>query len=164
MPIFELLQKFNGVRVHDDIKQGRRRYKLTKLPRYLVLCMKRFNKNNFFLEKNPTIVNFPVKNLELRDVIPVPTGTDPSTPLWHAITPNASPNAQKQRSLITWPCVRPLKNMYPCRGTYIPVGSFLSKSWLFHAAVAALYCTVLSMRTVLALVRPLCQGFTNSYS
>ncbi len=34
--------------------------------------MKRFTKNNFFLEKNPTIVNFPVKNLELKDIIPLP--------------------------------------------------------------------------------------------
>ena len=25
-------------------------------------------------EKNPTIVNFPVKNLELRDIIPLPEG------------------------------------------------------------------------------------------
>jgi U4/U6.U5 tri-snRNP-associated protein 2 len=30
--------------------------------------------NNFFVEKNPTIVNFPIKNLELRDIIPVPEG------------------------------------------------------------------------------------------
>jgi hypothetical protein len=30
--------------------------------------------NNFFMEKNPTIVNFPVKNLELRDIIPLPDG------------------------------------------------------------------------------------------
>lgn len=30
--------------------------------------------NNFFVEKNPTIVNFPVKNLELRDILPIPPG------------------------------------------------------------------------------------------
>lgn len=36
--------------------------------------MKRFMKNQFFREKNPTIVNFPVKNLELADIIPVPAG------------------------------------------------------------------------------------------
>jgi U4/U6.U5 tri-snRNP-associated protein 2 len=40
----------------------------------MVLNIKRFTKNNFFVEKNPTIVNFPVKNLELKDVIPVPKG------------------------------------------------------------------------------------------
>jgi len=33
-----------------------------------------FSQNNFFVEKNPTIVNFPVKNMELRDIIPVPEG------------------------------------------------------------------------------------------
>jgi U4/U6.U5 tri-snRNP-associated protein 2 len=31
--------------------------------------VKRFTRNNFFIEKNPTIVNFPVKNLELRDYL-----------------------------------------------------------------------------------------------
>jgi U4/U6.U5 tri-snRNP-associated protein 2 len=32
------------------------------------------HQNNFFLEKNPTIVNFPVKGLELRDILPLPDG------------------------------------------------------------------------------------------
>jgi hypothetical protein len=35
---------------------------------------KRFTKNNFFIEKNPTLVTFPVKNLDLKDALPVPTG------------------------------------------------------------------------------------------
>lgn len=35
--------------------------------RYLIFHLARFTKNNFYVEKNPTIVNFPVKNLELRD-------------------------------------------------------------------------------------------------
>ena len=39
----------------------------------LVTCFVR-TQNNFFVEKNPTIVNFPVKNMELRDIIPVPEG------------------------------------------------------------------------------------------
>ena len=83
MPIYELLRKFDGARVHDDIKAGRRRYRLTRLPAYLTLHMKRFTKNNFFWEKNPTIVNFPVRNLELRDILPVPTGVGHKTP-WSA--------------------------------------------------------------------------------
>ena len=74
VPIFDLLKKFDGQHTSDDIKAGRRRFRLTKLPSYLVLHIKRFTKNNFFIEKNPTIVNFPVKNLELRDVVPVPIG------------------------------------------------------------------------------------------
>ena len=72
VPIFELLRKFDGERLQDDIKAGRRRYRVTRLPAFLILHMKRFTKNNFFLEKNPTIVNFPVRHLELADVVPVP--------------------------------------------------------------------------------------------
>ncbi|XP_065632854.1 uncharacterized protein LOC112038828 [Quercus suber] len=49
------------------------RYRVTRLPQYLILHMRRFTKNNFFVEKNPTLVNFPVKNLELKDYIPLPT-------------------------------------------------------------------------------------------
>ena len=74
VPIFDLLHKFNGQQTTDDIKAGRRRFRITKLPPFLVLHIKRFTKNRFYLEKNPTIVNFPVKNLELADIIPVPTG------------------------------------------------------------------------------------------
>ena len=54
------------------------RYRLTRLPKYMVLHMRRFTKNNFFVEKNPTIVNFPVKNLKLQDIVPVPTGAPDS--------------------------------------------------------------------------------------
>jgi U4/U6.U5 tri-snRNP-associated protein 2 len=36
-------------------------FQLLELPRYLILHIKRFTKNSFFVEKNPFIVNFPVK-------------------------------------------------------------------------------------------------------
>ncbi|GAX85297.1 hypothetical protein CEUSTIGMA_g12714.t1 [Chlamydomonas eustigma] len=72
VPIFNIMRKFDGVTVTDDIRLGRRHMRVTRLPRYLSMHMKRFTKNNFFMEKNPTIVNFPVKNLELRDIIPLP--------------------------------------------------------------------------------------------
>lgn len=40
----------------------RRQYIITKLPQYLIVHIKRFSKNTqHFAEKNPTIVNFPVK-------------------------------------------------------------------------------------------------------
>ncbi len=39
-----------------------KRFELTKLPNYIILCIRRFTKNTVFVvEKNPTIVNFPVK-------------------------------------------------------------------------------------------------------
>ncbi|KAI3435999.1 hypothetical protein D9Q98_002056 [Chlorella vulgaris] len=74
VPIFDILRKFDGELVHEDIKAGRRRFRVTRLPRFLVLHVRRFLKNQFFVEKNPTIVNFPVKNMELSACIPVPKG------------------------------------------------------------------------------------------
>lgn len=44
-----------------------RRFKITKLPQFLIFHVKRFNKNNFTLEKNPTIVNYPISNLDMRE-------------------------------------------------------------------------------------------------
>lgn len=34
---------------------ARMKYRVTRLPEYLVLHMQRFKKNNFFIEKNPTL-------------------------------------------------------------------------------------------------------------
>ena len=100
MPIFELLRKFDGERLQDDIKAGRRRYRLTRLPAFLVLHVKRFTKNNFFLEKNPTIVNFPVRNLELRDIVPVPSGAPATYTLFFGVLgPAAHPLVLTPRDL-----------------------------------------------------------------
>ena len=49
----------------DNETQELKQYKLKKLPNYLFIHIKRFSKNSFFKEKNATIVNFPIKNLEL---------------------------------------------------------------------------------------------------
>lgn len=70
IPLYSVLDKFNGVKVVDAVKAGvhtRKQYWITRLPQYLILSLARLTRNHFFVEKNPTIVNFPVKNLELRD-------------------------------------------------------------------------------------------------
>lgn len=38
-----------------------------RLPQYLIFHIKRFTKNNWAKEKNPTIVNFPIKNIDMAD-------------------------------------------------------------------------------------------------
>jgi hypothetical protein len=78
VPLLEILRKFDGTRVYEQVRAGRNKFKVSHLPPYLVLHFKRFVKNNFFVEKNPTIVTFPVRNLELREAIPVPKRTDGS--------------------------------------------------------------------------------------
>ena len=64
-----MLSKFDGKTFNEEAGGIRKRYKLFKLPKYLIIHVKRFYKNEFFLEKNPTIVNFPIKNLDLTDMI-----------------------------------------------------------------------------------------------
>uniref|UniRef100_A0A3Q2PQN9 ubiquitinyl hydrolase 1 n=1 Tax=Fundulus heteroclitus TaxID=8078 RepID=A0A3Q2PQN9_FUNHE len=63
VPLFNILGKFNGntEKEYKTYKENfLKRFQLTKLPPYLIFCIKRFTKNNFFVEKNPTIVNFPI--------------------------------------------------------------------------------------------------------
>ncbi|GAB4830767.1 hypothetical protein Ancab_004800 [Ancistrocladus abbreviatus] len=78
VPLFSILKKFDGETITEVVRPhiARMRYRVTRLPPYLILHMRRFTKNNFFVEKNPTLVNFPVKNLELKDYIPLPAPKD----------------------------------------------------------------------------------------
>ena len=67
-----MLEKYNGSHVTHVLHGSHRlkkTYRIDSLPAYLIFHVKRFTRNNFFIEKNPTIVNFPVKNLELRDYL-----------------------------------------------------------------------------------------------
>lgn len=62
--LYQLLAKFNGYteKEYKTYKENfMKRFEITRLPPYLILYIKRFTKNTFFVEKNPTIVNFPVK-------------------------------------------------------------------------------------------------------
>lgn len=76
VPLLDILKKFDGQRMHEQVRSGRKKYTVSQLPPYLILHFKRFVRNNFFVEKNPTIVTFPVSNLDLKDCIPVPKQAD----------------------------------------------------------------------------------------
>lgn len=57
-----MLKKYDGQTWTDNVTKDfhvRKRYRIVKLPRVLLLHLVRFTKNNFYLEKNPTIVTFP---------------------------------------------------------------------------------------------------------
>eukprot|EP00042_Codosiga_hollandica_P051171 m.624184 g.624184 ORF g.624184 m.624184 type:complete len:498 (+) comp58230_c0_seq4:285-1778(+) len=69
VPLADLLSKFNGIsekeyKTYKDTHH--KRFKLTKLPEYILVHIKRFTKNTFFVEKNPTIVNFPIKSIDFK--------------------------------------------------------------------------------------------------
>ena len=66
VPLVALMSKFDGMTEQEMMNGDTRRYSITKLPKYLIVHVKRFSTNTQqFSEKNPTIVNFPVKNLEM---------------------------------------------------------------------------------------------------
>lgn len=70
VPIFDLLKKFDGNTVTHIATTGEMRtFRISTLPPYLVLHVKRFTKNNWFTEKNPTIVTSPLKNLDMKDYL-----------------------------------------------------------------------------------------------
>ena len=74
-PLVSVLKKFDGISFIDVLNQNTkaspksRRYRLKKLPNYLLLHLTRFKRNEFTNEKNPTIVAFPVKNLDLSQYV-----------------------------------------------------------------------------------------------
>lgn len=70
--LYQLLTKFNNEteKEYKTYKENfLKKFEITQLPPYLILYIKRFTKNTFFIEKNPTIVNFPVKNVDFGDIL-----------------------------------------------------------------------------------------------
>jgi U4/U6.U5 tri-snRNP-associated protein 2 len=72
-PLSSVLRKFDGVSFWDAVSASgvvqRKKYQLLRLPNYLILHLARFKTNQYSREKNPTIVAFPVKNLDLSDYV-----------------------------------------------------------------------------------------------
>lgn len=64
VPLSTVLAKFDGKKVQEVANQMRR-YSITRLPNFLIFHIKRFHKNSWTHEKNPTIVNFPIKNVDM---------------------------------------------------------------------------------------------------
>jgi len=65
--LYSLLSKFNGVqeKEYNTYKDNfLKRFQVTTLPPYFILYIRRFTKNTFFVEKNPTIVNFPIVSVD----------------------------------------------------------------------------------------------------
>ncbi|KAF7969854.1 hypothetical protein HWV62_25858 [Athelia sp. TMB] len=75
--IQSVLSKYDGVTTQESAGQLRR-FKCQRLPQYIILHFKRFTRNAFVEEKNPTIVNFPLRGLDFREFLDTPS-SHPST-------------------------------------------------------------------------------------
>ncbi|GFQ05468.1 U4/U6.U5 tri-snrnp-associated protein 2 [Phtheirospermum japonicum] len=126
------MKKFDGETVTEVVHRhlARMRYRVTRLPQYLILHKRRFTMNNFFVEKNPTLVNFLVKNLELKDYIPSPVHNenekmrskydlianivhDVGTPSGMSATKVANQGPFEQQTLTSGPTCPPGKDQGP---------------------------------------------------
>ena len=66
--LYDLLDKYNNEKSTEVLvgeKRVVKKYSVKKLPPYLVFHIHRFKHNNFFLEKNNTLVSFPLQNLDM---------------------------------------------------------------------------------------------------
>ena len=124
-PLVSVLSKFDGTSFSDAIGRGgvaqKRRYRLRKLPNYLVLHLTRFKKNEFTVEKNPTIVSFPIKNLDLSQYVIQKDGEGKETP----------PTEQEVRAM----GVKDLKKLLAKHGRSDIAQSMVEKSELVEACV-----------------------------
>lgn len=75
--IFSVLSKYNGTTTQESGGQLRR-YKCQRLPPYIILHYKRFTKNMFVEEKNPTIVTFPLRGVDFREYLDAPPTRQPA--------------------------------------------------------------------------------------
>ncbi|CAE7162667.1 unnamed protein product, partial [Rhizoctonia solani] len=83
-----LLAKYDGKTTQEFAGQLKR-FRCTKLPPYIVLHFKRFMKNNFVEEKNPTIVNFPIDGVDFSQVLERPPAVA-GTPIIYDLVANVT--------------------------------------------------------------------------
>lgn len=89
VPLTTILAKYDGQRAQEHHTQRKRYRLLHPLPPYLMLHVKRFSHNKFVSERNPTIVTFDARNLDLSPYVePEPSLWPPSEPIWYDLVAN----------------------------------------------------------------------------
>lgn len=58
VPLYDILKKFDGEQVYEQVRAGRKKFRIAKLPPYLILHYKRFTKVRSLHEANPFLFSF----------------------------------------------------------------------------------------------------------
>ncbi|RKF58631.1 putative mRNA-splicing protein ubp10 [Erysiphe neolycopersici] len=89
VPLTSILSKYDGIRGQEYLNQRKRYRLLHPLPPYLLFHIKRFSKNKFVSERNPTIVTFDSRNLDMAPYAePNPKLHKIGEPLWYDLVAN----------------------------------------------------------------------------
>lgn len=90
VPLTSLLNKYNGITASEKMAHRVRHRLLHPLPPYLLFHIKRFSKNRFVSERNPTIVTFPSpRSLDMSPYVePNPAIWPPGEPIMYDLVAN----------------------------------------------------------------------------
>ncbi|KAF3481652.1 snRNP assembly factor [Arthroderma uncinatum] len=90
VPLTSLLSKYNGITASEKLSHRVRHRLLHPLPPYLLFHIKRFSKNKFVAERNPTIVTFPSPHgLDMSPYVePDPSVWPPGEPIIYDLVAN----------------------------------------------------------------------------
>ncbi|KAG5996103.1 hypothetical protein E4U54_002649 [Claviceps lovelessii] len=98
VPLPTILSKYDGRSAQEHHSQRKRYRLLHPLPPFLVLHVKRFSQNKFVTERNPTIVTFDARNLDMAPYVePNPAEWPPSEPIWYDLVANVVHEAVRTR-------------------------------------------------------------------
>ena len=98
VPLVNILSKYDGVRAQERMNHRRRYRLLHPLPPYLLFNIKRFSVNKFVSERNPTIVTFPTRSLDMSPYVePNPSLHPPGEPIWYDLVANITHEAVRTR-------------------------------------------------------------------
>ncbi|KAL8924645.1 MAG: hypothetical protein Q9208_003960 [Pyrenodesmia sp. 3 TL-2023] len=98
VPLISILSKYDGVKAQEQLSMRKRYRLLHPLPPYLLFHIKRFSKNKFVSERNPTIVTFPVRSLDMAPYVePNPAMHPPGEPIWYDLVANVTHEAVRTR-------------------------------------------------------------------
>ncbi|KAI9765954.1 MAG: hypothetical protein M1835_007275 [Candelina submexicana] len=98
IPLTTILSKYDGLKAQEHLNTRKRYRLLHPLPPYLLFHIKRFSRNKFVDERNPTIVTFPVRSLDMSPYVePNPTLHAAGEPLWYDLIANVTHEAIRNR-------------------------------------------------------------------
>lgn len=98
VPLTTILSKYDGRSAQEHLAH-RRRYRLVHpLPPYLLFQVKRFSQNKFVSERNPTIVTFDARDLDVSPYVePNPSAAAPGEPIYYDLVANVVHEAVRLR-------------------------------------------------------------------
>ena len=98
IPLTSILAKYDGLKAQEALNTRKRYRLLHPLPPYLLFHIKRFSINKFVSERNPTIVTFPVRSLDMSPYVePNPSLHPPGEPIWYDLVANVTHEAVRTR-------------------------------------------------------------------